>query len=322
MSDCPTDTDPGDPPPPPMPLLPPALAADGNVQNMHLGHGLEAVRTSLAKSLLTKDKVIIPAPKETELDLVRLETERQKTDDGADGKAAHLARAPSPSPPPPRQPLGLMDLPSEIVLEIIRHLDFGDMEHLRRTCSAVRYFASPHAIRVLIGPRHLKMQMLDHCKVCLAKDVATRSGMLLGARTDLSYPLASVCIPCAIKTNDDRVRVGKMVRLANHSDVWVCRWCGLPVSDGAMPNNSEFHARCYGSYNDAILAWFFLGVLQLCLCIIAAALAWRYFRHVTEVFAPTLVGCPLPAPLCVTWTCEMHWRPGSLADWLTGRVTD
>ncbi|KAK0614852.1 hypothetical protein B0T17DRAFT_477610, partial [Bombardia bombarda] len=184
-------------------------------------------------------------------------------------------------------PLHLFIIPPELQLMILSHLDFADIERLRRTCKQLRALANPRQIRMLMGPARLYTQLLTHCKSCLVYD-PFRSHLILGSPNDPAHPLSNLCVDCAMRADDFRIRVGRKVLLANLASVSVCRWCGWPVIEGAAFSNEQFHRPCYKAYNDTLLVFFTLGWIQLAFGITGAALAWRFFRHVVIVFAPTV----------------------------------
>lgn len=183
---------------------------------------------------------------------------------------------------------------------ILLRLDFADIVRLRKTCKQFHALASPHQIRILFGPAQLRMQLLGHCKTCLRYD-PFRGNLLQPTLADPGYPLASRCLDCALKARDPRIRVGKKINLANLDTVWVCRWCGYPVVDGAAFGCEQMHRFCYKRYNDVLFIFFVLGWLQLGIGVAASALAWKYYRHSIMVFAPTVVSTlassVLPCPL-------------------------
>lgn len=199
------------------------------------------------------------------------------------------------APQRPR-PLHLLTLPPEILLMVLRHLAFADIVRLRETCKQLRALASPQQIRSLMGAAQLRAQLLGHCKSCLLHD-PFRSRLLQPTLADPGYPLASRCLDCALKARDPRIRVGRKINLANFDTVWVCRWCGWPIVQGAAFGAEQFHRLCYKRYNDALFGYFVLGWLQLSLGVVASALAWRYFRHAVLVFAPTVTA------FLLLWLC-------------------
>ncbi|KAK3387909.1 hypothetical protein B0H63DRAFT_521926 [Podospora didyma] len=226
-------------------------------------------------------------------DLDNLDLELDKTDAPPPGSAGPGSERPASEP---RKPLHLLTLPPELQLMILARLDFADIERLRRTCKQLRALANPKQIRTLWGEKKLKMQLLGHCKHCLVHD-PFRSNLLQSSPADPGYPLASRCIECALNNDDPRIRVGKKIELANQDLIWVCRWCGTPVTEGAAYGNEQFHRPCYKSYNNALFFFFILGWIQLSLGIVGAALAWRYFRDAILVFAPTLTS------FLLLWIC-------------------
>jgi hypothetical protein len=200
-----------------------------------------------------------------------------------------------PDPPPPRKPRPhhLLTLPPEMLFMILQRLDFADIVRLRKTCKQLHDLANPQQIRILFGPAQLRMQLLGHCKTCLLYD-PFRSRLLQPDMVDPGYPLASRCLDCAVKARDSRIRVGKKINLANFDTVWVCRWCGYPIVEGGAFGYEQMHRFCYKRYNDILLAFFVTGWLQLGLGIVAAALAWKYYRNSLLVFAPTVVSTTEP----------------------------
>ncbi|KAK3298092.1 uncharacterized protein B0H64DRAFT_441491 [Chaetomium fimeti] len=223
---------------------------------------------------------------------------------------------PPPSPPPAPEPCPrhLLNLPHEIWLMILERLAFADIVRLRRTCKRLRTLADPKQIRDLLGPVKLHAQLLSHCKVCLLYD-PFRSHLLRSTRADPGYPLASRCITCAMKARDPRVRVGKMIDLANLDTARVCRWCGTPIIDGGAFGCAEMHRFCYKRYNDVLFVFFWIGWTQLGLGIVAAALAWRYYRHAILVFAPTVASfiilwIPLALLACSHTWGKYHYMLG------------
>ncbi|KAK4139621.1 uncharacterized protein C8A04DRAFT_15706 [Dichotomopilus funicola] len=283
---------------PPSPSLPDPVVTQGS----NFIHGLiglspggfsETVRNSIS-SLARRDHDA------TAVDVVHLKPDSTSADVGA---GALLTRSKSKGPlsmglppaPEPR-PRHLLALPHEILLLIILRLDFADIVRLRKTCKALHSLASPQQIRRLFGPVQLRLQLLGHCKNCLLYD-PFRSRLLQPTVADHGYPLASCCLDCAVKDRDPRIRVGKRINLANMDTVWVCRWCGFPIVEGGAFGCEQMHRFCYKRYNDALFVFFLLGWLQLGLGIVAAALAWRYFRDDILVFAPTVTN------FLLLWIC-------------------
>ncbi|ELQ44718.1 hypothetical protein OOU_Y34scaffold00062g15 [Pyricularia oryzae Y34] len=224
-------------------------------------------------------------------DVVRQrQTEEEQTQDAVEAEQIRLAAAQRTAP------LTLATLPPELQMLIIRQLNFGDIERLRRTCRFYRKLASPRAIRVLFGPDHLRRLLLSHCARCLAYD-EERLSLLQAPVTHPDFPLCALCVDCAVAERDDRIVVGRKVTMGNGDGVWICRWCGWPVTVSPATGHVQFHRRCYNKYNDALLFFFSLGWMQLALGVIGAALAWRYFRNDIQVFAPTVTS------FLLLWVC-------------------
>ncbi|KAK5997774.1 hypothetical protein PT974_00134 [Cladobotryum mycophilum] len=179
--------------------------------------------------------------------------------------------------------ISLLRLPSELQLLILSYLDFGDIERLRRTNSGIRRSLNKATIRTLFP--NLKDVLLSTCYLCLVH----KHGMDLirAEESDARYPLASRCFDCVAQRSG--FMVGRKYMLGNSASVWVCRWCGYPVSTIAGWNQPEFHVKCFQKYNRILLLYFLLGCAQWAVVIIAAALCWHYFRHSKMVLGPTIV---------------------------------
>ena len=54
-------------------------------------------------------------------------------------------------PATPEEPRNFMTLPAEIQIVILQHLDFGDIERLRRTCKYWYNFATPRLVRSIVS---------------------------------------------------------------------------------------------------------------------------------------------------------------------------
>ncbi|KAL2166660.1 hypothetical protein VTG60DRAFT_2323 [Thermothelomyces hinnuleus] len=213
--------------------------------------------------------------------------------------SAKLAGDDSRSQPPasPKTcPRHLLTLPPEILLMILQALDFADIVRLRETCMQLRALASPQQVRVLFGPDRVHSQLLRHCKTCLLYD-PRRSRLLDSSPADPGYPLASCCLDCAVKARDPRIRMGKKVSLANLDTAWVCRWCGYLIVGGGASKCEQMHRACYSRYSRILSVYLVLGCLQFGLGIVAAALAWKYYRHEILVFAPTVTN------FLLLWIC-------------------
>lgn len=192
-------------------------------------------------------------------------------------------------PVTPEEPRNFMTLPAEIQIVILQHLDFGDIERLRRTCKYWYNFATPRLVRSIWGPDTFRAILIRHCRICLTycpRDVAR----LLTTPLDAGYPLSSRCVKCTIQSRDGTVRIGRKTTLGNFTDYWTCRWCGWPITTDSSTGHPQFHKRCYDRYAIVLLAFFLLGWVQFFLGIAGSGLCWHYFRNDKLVLAPTIVG--------------------------------
>jgi Pyruvate/2-oxoacid:ferredoxin oxidoreductase delta subunit len=199
-------------------------------------------------------------------------------------------------PVTPEEPRTFMTLPAEIHIVILQHLDFGDIERLRRTCKYWYNFATPRLVRSIWGPDTFRSILIRHCKICLTycpRDV-TR---LLSTPLDAGYPLSSRCVKCTIQSRDGAVRIGRKTTLGNFTDYWTCRWCGWPITADQCSSHPQFHKSCYDRYAFVLLAFFLLGWVQFFLGVTGSGLCWHYFRGDTLVLAPTVVG------FLLMWLC-------------------
>ncbi|KAK3303923.1 uncharacterized protein B0T15DRAFT_485713 [Chaetomium strumarium] len=236
----------------------------------------------------------------------------------------NIPHPPRPPQPPKRRPLHLLTLPPEILIMILQHLNFPAILRVSTTCKQLHHLASPAQISTLVGADWLDAQLQRHCKRCLVHD-PWRSIFLTPqpqprprdcdpSSSVCKYALASLCLGCAIKVRDPRIRVGRRVPMAKADVVLVCRWCGFPVVLGfrshhiVISQRDQMHRLCYRRYHHALFVFrFVLGGLQFGLGIVAAALAWRYFRHRVLVFAPTVTN------FLLMWICLafLHLRDTS-----------
>ncbi|KAK4198656.1 hypothetical protein QBC40DRAFT_308082 [Triangularia verruculosa] len=201
-----------------------------------------------------------------------------------------------------KPPLHLLALPVELLHSILRHLDFVSILKLRKTCHFLHALASPPQLRILFGRQAMTDLLLQHCKTCFVHHT-DGSNLLFCSDEDDGWPLASRCFDCALVAKDERLKIGKKVKLGNEEVVQICRWCGRPIrSDESVAGPGDPHSvgnnrrdgrpfhkgQCYRSYNNSLLFFFLLGWLQLMIAITGAALSWRYWRGAVMVFAPSV----------------------------------
>ncbi|KAI1442428.1 hypothetical protein F5Y02DRAFT_410125 [Annulohypoxylon stygium] len=196
----------------------------------------------------------------------------------------------------------LLELPNELQYMIAAHLDFGDMERLRRTCRHFRALLTPDFVRSHFGDELLSRQLTSHCQSCLERP--GRHSLILQplpqshSHSGPDRPLSSKCFRCAVTARD--LHVGTSVTLANSRSAWICRWCGWPIRGTATPpswENEQFHAVCYGRYYRVLWGFLCLGFVQFAVGVVAATLSLIYFRGDMRVFPPVV------ASFALLWVC-------------------
>lgn len=188
------------------------------------------------------------------------------------------------------EPRNLMNIPPELHMVILQCLDFGDIQQLRRTCKYWCNFATPQMLRNIWGREAFRAILVRHCKICMrfCPKGATR---LCTTPLDPGYPLSSRCVPCAMKSRDGTIRLGRTIMLSNSIEYYICRWCGWPVTGtSGSADYRQFHKECYRKYFWGKLAFFFVRWFHLFSGIIAPALCWRYFSKDKMVLVPTIIG--------------------------------
>lgn len=190
-----------------------------------------------------------------------------------------------------RQPLRLTTLPQEIQLLIVAQLDVADMELLRRSSHYWRALVTRDVVVSLVGRADLDAMITCHCRFCLYRDQSRRT-LLYPMWPPHSVPPFVLCVECARREFEGVVVGGRRVMMADGVVVALCRWCGWPIRSGFY-SVEEFHPNCSRSYRRAWMFYLVAGCVQLSLGVVAVALAWRYFRNVLLVFAPTVVSLAL-----------------------------
>ncbi|KAK7423873.1 hypothetical protein QQX98_000744 [Neonectria punicea] len=178
----------------------------------------------------------------------------------------------------------ILDLPMELQFMILRYLNFGDLERLRRTCHFFRDNITKPMIRELFPS--LKYELLSTCYRCLCYD-PHRGRLVRPDETNARYPFASECLECVAKRGG--FMVGTKITLGDFTYVWVCRWCGYPISCESAWNQPEFHHRCYRRFHKVLFYFFLVGCAQWVIVIVGSALCWSFYRKEKMVLAPTIV---------------------------------
>ncbi|EEU43905.1 uncharacterized protein NECHADRAFT_29997 [Fusarium vanettenii 77-13-4] len=182
---------------------------------------------------------------------------------------------------------GLVKLPTELHMMIMEQLTFGQVESLRRTCRALRGRISKPVIREVFPG--IKFELLSTCYRCLCYD-PLRDTLIRADESDARYPLASECLDCVAARGG--FMVGRRYTLGTWASVWVCRYCGYPVTSGAAWNEPEFHRACYRRFHWMLFYFFLVGIAQAFVTIIGSALCWGYYNKEKLVLAPTIVSSP------------------------------
>lgn len=164
-------------------------------------------------------------------------------------------------------------LPPELQLKVLSYLDFGDIERLRRTCRFFRARVSTPLVRSLLAP-HFAWHIRFTCRLCLKQHTAGAS-LVSTDRHDASFPLSSRCVECVWK--EKGFDVGRKYLMGSDVAVFVCRWCGRPVTSQPAWNQPEFHKPCFKRYTQVVFLYYFIGLVQWVLVFIASGMCWHYF---------------------------------------------
>ncbi|XWX00591.1 hypothetical protein V2A60_008612 [Cordyceps javanica] len=166
-------------------------------------------------------------------------------------------------------------LPPELQFRVLSYLDFGDLERLRRTCSFFHTNVSPQLVRRLLHPNfhhHIRFT----CRICLKQHWGGAGALVSTDKFDSHFPLSSRCVECV--WNEKGFDVGKKYLMANNVAVFVCRWCGRPVTTQPAWNQPEFHKKCFKRYTQVVFLYYLIGLAQWVVVFVASGMCWRYFR--------------------------------------------
>ncbi|KAM0270417.1 hypothetical protein ACHAQH_009452 [Verticillium albo-atrum] len=174
-------------------------------------------------------------------------------------------------------PQGIFRLPAELQLLVIQHLNFGELEHLRRTCHYYRAFVSRAIVSRLFGNGHqLQAALLSTCRDCLRTQDPVHnspSTMLWADIASADWPLASRCTTCAFKARD--LYVDEQITFADWTSAYLCRWCGMPaylgqVNEYTSMQVNEFHGLCWDAYKRVHRRFLLLGALSAGVALLAS----------------------------------------------------
>lgn len=178
----------------------------------------------------------------------------------------------------------ILDLPMELQVMILRYLNFGDLERLRRTCHFFRDKITKPMIRDLFPS--LKYELLSTCYQCLCYD-PIRGRLVRAEETSERYPFSNKCFECIVKGSG--FVVGNKITMGDFTTLWICRWCGYPIADDGAWNQPEFHYYCYRRFHKILFYFFLVGCAQWAFVVVGSALCWSFFRKNTMVLAPTII---------------------------------
>ncbi|KAM3554914.1 hypothetical protein ARSEF4850_006237 [Beauveria asiatica] len=166
-------------------------------------------------------------------------------------------------------------LPPELQLKILSYLDFGDLERLRRSSRFFLVNVSPKLVRSLLKP-HFRHHIRYTCRICLEQYWEGGEALVSTDEHDPRFPLSSRCIDCVWRQKG--FVVGIRYFMANNDAVFVCRWCGRPVTRQPAWNQPEFHKKCFKRYTKVVFFYYLIGVGQWVVVFIASGLCWHFFR--------------------------------------------
>ncbi|KAM3430401.1 hypothetical protein NHJ13734_007762 [Beauveria thailandica] len=166
-------------------------------------------------------------------------------------------------------------LPPELQLKILSYLDFGDLERLRRSSRFFLANVSPKLVRSLLKP-HFRHHIRYTCRICLEQYWEGGEALVSTDEHDPRFPLSSRCIDCVWRQKG--FVVGIRYFMANNDAVFVCRWCGRPVTRQPAWNQPEFHKKCFKRYTKVVFFYYLIGVGQWVVVFIASGLCWHFFR--------------------------------------------
>ncbi|KAL7931685.1 hypothetical protein V8C35DRAFT_309256 [Trichoderma chlorosporum] len=201
----------------------------------------------------------------------------------------------------PRQTLlsCFLQLPPELQFKILSYLDLGEMQRLRQTCRLFRE-SIDNDLMMSLFPR-LFETMLRTCYLCLTEKTA--NVMVLGSVAHNRFPMTSKCFDCLARRS--LFEVGRLYSLASSETVFVCRWCGIPVTAQTGWHQPEFHIPCYQKYKVMLMAHYLVGIGQWLVMISGSALCWHYFGHQLMVTVPLVF-----AFIMSFWTVILNFLRG------------
>jgi hypothetical protein len=180
-------------------------------------------------------------------------------------------------------------LTPQMVIEVVRHLNFGDIMRLRFTCSALYNICTPEVVLSTYGSTNdyrlqYVIEKLHTCHICfITYSMYDKSHFLdLGRQVRREF-LPAVCVPCARANNMIDVRRWYQHVPAAYLPAYytrLCRWCGCPSMEPGY--KASFHpGTCDKRYRLAWHLYWCKWLLSNCLIIVGAAL-WPALNHAVD----------------------------------------
>jgi hypothetical protein len=181
----------------------------------------------------------------------------------------------------------LVELPLELQIAVLAHLDIADLIYLRQTCKYYRQLLTRDFIEKLLGS---DQKLYDGCcRTCLSYPGRDRLVQL--RISDSAW--SSLCFRCYMTAPGIRADTS-IDRFADGVEFRSCQWCGWPVNTDAKIPGRPFHWGCFVRYRRTVLSFALLGWVQFGLGIAAAVMARLSYHDVAVVVAPVFVSriCP------------------------------
>lgn len=179
-------------------------------------------------------------------------------------------------------------LPVEIRILILEHLEFGDIDRLRRTCRGFRMSISKPMIKAAFP--YLSETLASTCRHCLGTDASSR----LIIKTTYNYPQGAFknqCWRCVSRRKD--YKLDTRYEMVDETKGYFCRWCGYPVPRGAGVGHrlerTQYHNSCSRKRSVAHRWWFATGFFQWGLLLAACGMCWDLYHEYPMVIGFTIV---------------------------------
>ncbi|KAI9170924.1 RNA-dependent RNA polymerase [Paramyrothecium foliicola] len=163
-------------------------------------------------------------------------------------------------------------LPPELQIMTLSHLDFGDVERLRRTCRFLRTHISKPMMRVIF--RDLQSAILSTCSLCISSQRYNKD-IVLTEPTHVRHPFSSKCVRCLVVREE--FMVDTKYTLGCGTDAYICRLCGYPVLVMSDSDDHHVHTTCQRSYLRRGLLFYRAAFIQALAHIIGTSLCWAFY---------------------------------------------